>query len=184
MKQWMWFGGGFFAGLVTLSISFASVPRSVPLTGQVKDDSAIYQNLSEISVPRQQKPDFDNDISRLSQMEGRYQEKNLARHPRLSAPIQRVSHQKYRYSGKPSKRPVAPRTVRAKQRSAAPVVPGVPTSAISRVEPVQTAAAPVLPTAPMAAAPSMGVPEEPTLKKLDLGRAQHETAPMRMSGRD
>ena len=105
MKQWLFFGCGFFAGMVTLSLSFASVPK----TGVMTDNTAIYQAPTEITVPKQQKLDFDNDIGRLSEMEGRYQEKNLsplARNPRIAAPMKRVSQQKYVYSGNKRAAPV------------------------------------------------------------------------------
>jgi hypothetical protein len=69
-KQVFWFAGGALCGLAMLSISKASVAPS-----QVTDDTAIYQNLSEIQVSKDQAPSFDSDISRLSKMEGHYQEK-------------------------------------------------------------------------------------------------------------
>jgi hypothetical protein len=45
IKQLLWFSGGALCGLAMLSISKASVAPS-----QVTDDTAIYQNLSEIRV--------------------------------------------------------------------------------------------------------------------------------------
>ena len=70
LKQLLWFSGGALCGLAMLSISKASIAPN-----QVTDDTAIYQNLSEIKVTKERAPNFDSDISRLSQMEGRYQEK-------------------------------------------------------------------------------------------------------------
>lgn len=70
IKQLLWFTGGALSGLAMLSISKASVAPS-----EVTDDTAIYQNLSEIRVDKERAPNFDNDISRLSQMENRYQDK-------------------------------------------------------------------------------------------------------------
>src|ERR1700756_883443 len=69
-KQLLWFTGGALCGLAMLSISKASIAPS-----QVTDDTAIYQNLSEIRVEKERAPNFDSDISRLSQMERRYQDK-------------------------------------------------------------------------------------------------------------
>lgn len=70
IKQLLWFTGGALCGLAMLTISKASVAPS-----QVTDDTAIYQNLSEIRVDKERAPNFDGDISRLSQMENRYQDK-------------------------------------------------------------------------------------------------------------
>jgi hypothetical protein len=86
LKQLLWFSGGALCGLAMLTISKASVAPS-----QVTDDTAIYQNLSEIQVTKERTPNFDSDISRLSQMEGRYQEK-LPGGKRVAAkaPIKRV----------------------------------------------------------------------------------------------
>jgi hypothetical protein len=70
IKQLLWFTGGALCGLAMLSISKASVAPS-----QVTDDTAIYQNLSEIQVTKERAPNFDGDISKLSQMENRYQDK-------------------------------------------------------------------------------------------------------------
>ncbi len=98
MQKWMWFTCGLVLGLTALSISKAAVPGKSRGT----DDTAIYQKLSELNVRKEAKKDFDADITRLSQLEARYQEKlpSLANHPRLKGPIQRVSQQKYRYSGR------------------------------------------------------------------------------------
>jgi hypothetical protein len=94
MQKLIWFSCGLLIGLTALTISKASVPTRDRIT----DDTAIYQNLSEIRVKKEAKIDFDSQISRLSQLEGRYQEKlpSLSQHPRLKGPVQRVSQQKYR----------------------------------------------------------------------------------------
>ena len=85
IKQLLWFTGGALCGLAMLSISKASVAPS-----QVTDDTAIYQNLSEIRVEKEHAPNFDGDISRLSQMENRYQDKLPSGQSRVAAraPIQ------------------------------------------------------------------------------------------------
>ena len=82
-------------GLVGLSMSaaFGSVPKNVT------DDTALYQNLSEIKVSKSKELDFDRDIARLASSEGRYQERLPRVTPdRIRAPMQRISQQKYRYS--------------------------------------------------------------------------------------
>ena len=89
-----WFGCGALVGLMSLSLALGSVPRK----GTVTDDTAIYQNLSEIKVSKEKLPSFDSDLGRLALAEGHYHEKlpSLADHPRLKAPVKRVSRQKYR----------------------------------------------------------------------------------------
>lgn len=77
-KQLLWFTGGALCGLAMLSISKASVAPS-----QVTDDTAIYQNLSEIRVDKERTPNFDSDISHLSQMENHYQDKLPGRSNRV-----------------------------------------------------------------------------------------------------
>ena len=90
------FGIGTVIGFVALSIALASVPNRSRIT----DDTAIYQKLSEIKVPREASPNFDSDIQRLSSLETRYREKPpLAQNPRLRAPLNRVAKKPYRYSG-------------------------------------------------------------------------------------
>jgi len=97
-----WFGFGLIVGMTMLSMALGSVPR----TGRVTDDTAIYDNLSEIRVRKQAKIDFDQDISRLSALEERYQE----RLPRLRGPIQRIQQQKYRAAAqRPARKPRAMR---------------------------------------------------------------------------
>ena len=96
-KQLLWFTGGAVCGLAMLTISKASVAPSL-----VTDDTAIYQNLSEIQVTKERVPSFDSDISRLSQMEGRYREKlpgNLVRNQNFHGSVKRVAQQQYRYQG-------------------------------------------------------------------------------------
>ena len=90
MKKLHWFGYGALFGLTSLTVALASVPSR----NHVTDDTAIYQNLSDIRVARQGKLDFDADIKRLSQLEPGYREKL----PALRGPMQRISQQKYQAS--------------------------------------------------------------------------------------
>lgn len=89
-----WLGCATVLGLATFSFALGAVPKS----GKVTNDTAIYQNLSEIRVARETDLNFDSDVSKLAAAEGRYQEKlpSLASHPRLRAPLERISKQKYR----------------------------------------------------------------------------------------
>ncbi len=89
----VWFGTGFVLGVTALSLSVAAVPKS----GTVTDDTALYQNLSEIRVPKQARPNFDADIARLSGLEARHHERLplLAQRPELMGPMKRVEQKKF-----------------------------------------------------------------------------------------
>ncbi|MBL7714640.1 MAG: hypothetical protein JNL01_04175 [Bdellovibrionales bacterium] len=67
---WLWFSCGATASVTALSLSSASLPQS----GRVTDDTAIYQNLSEIRAKRDHKPNFDSDINSLAAMESSHRE--------------------------------------------------------------------------------------------------------------
>lgn len=101
LKLW-WFTSGALTGLSALSIASGSVPSKSRIT----DDTAIYQNLSEIRVAREADLNFDGDIARLSTLEKNYKEKlpALARSKRVKKPMKRIAERKYRYSGKPVKK--------------------------------------------------------------------------------
>lgn len=98
-KMWVLTGG--LMGLTALSLSLASVPE----LGRVTDDTALYQDLSEIRVQKQRDLNFDGDIDRLSSMEARYAEKlpALSASSRTRGPMARISSQSYRYSGSQAK---------------------------------------------------------------------------------
>ena len=99
MKQLVWFTGGLLLGLTVLSITKAAVPKD-----QITNDTALYQKLSEINVRKQAKLDFDSDIGHLAEMENLYREKLPAsKRSRLKGAMQRISSQKYQYSGQSSK---------------------------------------------------------------------------------
>ena len=92
--------GGAFACVGVLSLVVSSLASaSVPTQGRITDDTAIYQNLSEIRAHREHDLNVDSDIARLSALEGRYKEKL----PALSRPIQRVKQQQYRNNSIPSR---------------------------------------------------------------------------------
>ena len=94
MKKLMWFGCGMWVGLTILSFAKASVPSGSRLT----DDTAIYQNLSEIHVKKEAKVDFDSDLGHLAQLEGKYRESlPTSKHSRIKKSLQRISDQQYRF---------------------------------------------------------------------------------------
>ncbi len=103
---------GIALGAVSFTLARGSVPPSSSLSApaplKVTDDTAIYQNLSEIKVRKQQKPSFDQDIDRLAKMERRYQERlpSLKDDPKLQGPMKRISAQGYKYSGARKSAPV------------------------------------------------------------------------------
>lgn len=94
-----WFSYGTMAGLASLTFALASVPS------RVTDDTALYQNLSEIRVAKAANPNFDSDIARLSALESRYREK-------LQSPMKRIATQKYRFIGAKSSQAKTARVVR------------------------------------------------------------------------
>lgn len=85
-------GLGGLLGLTTLSAQGA-----IPIQGRITDDTAIYQNLSEIQVARQAELSFDSDIHRLAALEPQYRERlqSLSEHPRLRKPMHRIMKRKY-----------------------------------------------------------------------------------------
>lgn len=82
-------------------VASGSALAAVPKTGTISNDTALYQNLTEIKSAREHNPNFDRDLAVLSSIERRYRESlpSLVLHPRLKAPIQRVSAKQYEYSG-------------------------------------------------------------------------------------
>jgi hypothetical protein len=109
--KFFWFFSGAFCGLMTLSIAMGSTPSKRPGTSaiagtRVTDDTALYQNLSEIRVPRQGKLNFDADIDQLARLESRYGEQLPAAGARLRAPMKRIAEKKYVPSAAPAKKAV------------------------------------------------------------------------------
>ncbi len=83
--------------LATLFISFGMAHAALPPIGTVTDDTALYQNLSEIRVKRQREFNYDQDLSRLSLLETRYRE-NLPgiSENRIEGARQRLEGSQYR----------------------------------------------------------------------------------------
>jgi hypothetical protein len=92
---------------LAVSATFASVPP----TGRTTNDTAVYQSTSEITVPRQGRISFDDDLQRLNQMEPRFHERlpKLADRPELKGPIHRISTKKYVPSARRQKAGRVPR---------------------------------------------------------------------------
>lgn len=92
-ERTLWVGCGMILGIGSVSLALGAVPSP----GKITDDTAIYQNLSEIRVAKQRDLNFDSDIARLASLERRYQE-NLpaAGHPRVRGPVQRIGQRPYR----------------------------------------------------------------------------------------
>jgi len=76
---------------VSLSLAFGSVPS----IGRVTDDTAIYQNLSEIRAPKAAPVNFDADIDHLSMQERRYRENLPSHQARIQTPVNRITKKKY-----------------------------------------------------------------------------------------
>lgn len=101
----VWLGFGVGIGMASLSLALGSTDSVSPVTSTVTNDTAMYQKLSEIRVPKQKEPDFGPELDRLDRMgdmrNGPYAEKlpSLASNPKLRNAIKRVSQKAYRYSG-------------------------------------------------------------------------------------
>jgi hypothetical protein len=96
MKKLMWFGCGMWVGLTVLSFAKASVPSGSRMT----DDTAIYQNLSEIHVKKEAKLDFDSDLGHLAQSEDGYREGlPVSKSPRIKKSLARIAELKYHFNG-------------------------------------------------------------------------------------
>ena len=68
-----WFISGTVVGLMFLSIGKAAVPKKLKMV--VTDDTALYQNLSEIQVQKKPELRFDSEIEGLSKSEAKFREK-------------------------------------------------------------------------------------------------------------
>jgi hypothetical protein len=78
---------------------------SVPAPGRNVDGSMLAQPVQPVSEIRAQKepaPNFDKDIARLAEQEGRYRENLpvLTKSSRIMNPVSRIAARKYRYSGR------------------------------------------------------------------------------------
>ncbi len=83
-------------GALILSwISGSAIRFRGPASLAVSDDTALYQNLSEITVQKQGRMSFDQDIQKLAAIAPRYKENLPAADLRLQAPMKRVAAQKY-----------------------------------------------------------------------------------------
>lgn len=93
LRNHLSFVSGLFAGIVSLSIAFASVERPS------SDDILLYDEISDVNVKKQKAINFDHDIEALAQMEKRFvEELPLDRKSRLKRPMQRIEKRKYRAS--------------------------------------------------------------------------------------
>lgn len=99
---------GAMAGGLLVSLALANVPQGV----QVTDDSELYEQLTEIRVPKQGNLNFDGDIARLAALEGRYPERVHAQKKRQVAKRQFVNRVK------PAARALKPRA-KFKRKAAA-----------------------------------------------------------------
>lgn len=102
----MWFSFGVGVGLMALSVAFGGVPDSKQSRVEIKpyklkNDPAIYQELSEIDIKKEEALDFDSGIESLSKQENRYQKQEkrelitLANHPRLKSVMKRIESKPY-----------------------------------------------------------------------------------------
>jgi hypothetical protein len=87
----LWLSAGVFAGISTVSLALGSVRSG-------RDVSPLPQSVRELDIRKQEGLSFDRDLSHLSSLESRYQERlpQLSQHPRLKSPIKRVQSKSYR----------------------------------------------------------------------------------------
>ena len=98
-----WFFGGAVVSVTALSLSYgAPTPAGIPGPGQVTDDTALYQHLSELQIKRELNPNFDQDLDHLSKLEGHYRERLPSLGARVRGPMDRISRTHYRYRGAPT----------------------------------------------------------------------------------
>lgn len=90
------------AAVMGIAFTASPVQASVPST-RVTDDTALYQNLSEIRVPRTKSINVDLELKQVVAAENRYRERlpRLADRDDLQGPMKRVRRMKYH--------PLAPR---------------------------------------------------------------------------
>jgi hypothetical protein len=81
-------------GAVALNFHSPLISRGLSSV-EVTDDTALYQNLSEIRVQKQGPMNFDRDIQELAAMAPRYKEKLPSADLRVSGAIKRTAAQKY-----------------------------------------------------------------------------------------
>jgi hypothetical protein len=82
----IWFLSGFAIGITALSLSFGSVDHNS-------------ESLSEIKVPHQESPNFDLEITKLSNQEAMYKERLPLS---ISRPAERIEKTPYQRSSKSS----------------------------------------------------------------------------------
>lgn len=90
INSWLISGLGGAAFVLTLiSPALGSIPRNVT------NDTALYQNLSEIQAHKTRDLNFDSDVNRLASLEWQYKE-NLPNQPRVRSALSRIQKSKYR----------------------------------------------------------------------------------------
>ena len=67
MTRWIYFGIGLVTGTFLLSLSIGA-------TAKPGDDLRVYENLSEIQIPKQEALKFDSEIESLSAKESNFKE--------------------------------------------------------------------------------------------------------------
>lgn len=117
MKNSLWFVSGMIAGLVgftcaaqfVLAHSSLRHPASIQanaampskaLGGELTDDAALYDNLSEIKAHKALPLNVDGDLQVLAASEARYREKlpSVSKDPRILGPMKRINSEPYRPS--------------------------------------------------------------------------------------
>lgn len=114
MRQMRWMASGVLMSIV-FSVVFSALDaradsqdlpskpssRCIASIKRVERRTALPSALSEIQVAKEASLNFDSDVARLAELEGRYRENLplLSSKSRVNGPMKRISGQKYRASG-------------------------------------------------------------------------------------
>lgn len=90
INSWLFSGLGGAAFIASL---IAPAMGSIPT--HVTNDTALYQNLSDIRAQKTRDLNFDGDVNRLASLEWQYKE-NLPGNPRVRGAMARIQKAKYR----------------------------------------------------------------------------------------
>lgn len=103
IKQWtvdaVVVAAGGMVGLVAGSAIVATFAQgSVPSHSRITDDTALYQSLSEIKVPKEPPLRVSDEIKKLSAMENHYKESLPLGSRAIAHPMKRIQNKKYHWN--------------------------------------------------------------------------------------
>ncbi|MBU6376323.1 MAG: hypothetical protein KGQ59_10035 [Bdellovibrionales bacterium] len=89
---------GASGSLASIPQSRLVAPRTVVPRDEIVRDQRVSEQMTELEISRENAPDFESDLARLSTRERQYRERlpGLSGHSRLKSVVSRVSAQPYR----------------------------------------------------------------------------------------